>query len=139
MAVFKIRTVAEADKEARRQTYIIITLSAICLFGFSYVIYDYLQITDRIAMPERLSEVDTVVRQLETRGLVVSLSIPDAKLVVSDQEWGDLSYEEKVGLITQLGRYCADKNKSNLWTLTVIGNRSTAKLGELGLVGLIVN
>ena len=139
MAVTKIRTVAQVEKEDRRQTLIIIFLSALCLCGFSYVIYDYVQITNRIPLPQKLSEMDGVVKQLEEQGLVVSFNVSQSKLFVSGENWSNLSHEEKVGLITQLARYCADKNKSEMWTLTVVDYRSTLLLGQLGTTGLIVN
>ena len=139
MAVTKIRTVAQAEKEDRRQTLIIIFLSTLCLCGFTYVIYDYVQITNRISLPERLSEMDSVVKQLEADGLVVSFNVSQSKLFVSGENWSNLSHEEKVGLITQLARYCAEKNKSEMWTLTVLDYRSTLLLGELGMTGLTIN
>ncbi|MCI0707121.1 MAG: hypothetical protein L0Y80_06545 [Ignavibacteriae bacterium] len=139
MAAVRVKTVAQVQREDRRQTMIIVVLSAMCLSGFGYVIYDYVQITNRIVLPEQLSDVDAAVRQLEADGLVMSLDVPHARLVVSDAEWSELSHEEKVGLITQLARYCAEKNQAEFWALTVVGGSSRAILGELGLMGLNVN
>ena len=139
MPVLKIKTIAESKQEGRRQKLVILVLSVICLSGFSYVIYDYIQITNRAIMPEAIADVDPFLKQLEAEGLVSSLDVAQARLTVSEQKWRGLSYEEKLGMVTQLARYCAEKNNSDVWAITVFGQQTSAKLGELGMMGLIVN
>jgi len=133
-----VRTVKQADKEDRRQRRIIIMLFSVGVFGLSYLVYDYLQIIDRATLPESLSQVDPMVAQWRADGLVDSFDAMQATLIVNEQAWFDRKKEEKIGIVTQLARYCAEKNQNPTWTLTVLGKRTSSILGEMGRRGLVV-
>jgi hypothetical protein len=136
MAVLKVTRVEDA--EARRQKIIIIVLSSLCLVGFSYLIYDFIRITNRISLPENISQTDVVVRRLQAEGLVDTFDAIRAQLVVYEEHWNSKSREERIGIITQLARYSAQQNKEEMWMLSVYGKRSSALLGELGRSGLVL-
>jgi hypothetical protein len=57
---------------------------------------------------------------------------------VNEAQWNERPREEKVGIITQLARYCAERNKEDVWTLKVVSGGTASTLGELGRNGLIV-
>lgn len=130
--------IVDADREEHRQKRIVITLFSIGFLGLSYLVYDYTQIISRTSIPENLSEIDPVIQKWQVDGLVQSFDATKAKLVVNEQAWQDRKKEEKVGIVTQLARYCAQKNNSSVWTLTVIGSRTSEVLGEFGSAGLSV-
>ena len=134
----EVRIIADAEKEDRRQRIIMITLFAIGIFGISYLVYDYTQIVNRVSIPEDISQVDPVVQQWERDGLVSSFDSKNGILVVEEGKWNSRKKAEKVGIIVQLARYCAEKNNSPTWNLKVIGNQSKAVLGGMGQSGLVV-
>ena len=134
-----VRTIAVADAEDRRQRIIIISLFALGIFGLSYLVYDYLQIINRANIPEDIAAVDPIVARWREEGLVDSFDPANAKLVVNEDAWDDRRREEKIGIVTQLARYCAEKNKASKWKLTVLGKSSSAVLGEIGSSGLRVH
>lgn len=130
--------IVDADKEALRQKRIIIGLFSIGFLGLSYLVYDYTQIISRTSIPEGLTQVEPIIEKWQTDGLVQSFDATRAKLIVHEQAWQDRKKEEKVGIVTQLARYCAQKNNSSVWTLTVVGSRNAQVLGEFGSGGLII-
>lgn len=135
----KILDAKKVEEQDRRQKRVMIALFSICFVGLSYLVYDYIQIIDRTSLPENLNEVDGVVARWKAEGFVNSFDVSAAKLVVNENVWERRRREEKVGIITQLGRYCAEKNKSDMWALKVVGNNTSAVLGELGRTGLSIN
>lgn len=130
--------IVDADKEERRQKRTIIVLFSVGILGLSYLVYDYTQIISRASIPENLNQVDPIIEKWQMDGLVQSFDAAKAKLVVHEQAWQDRRKEEKVGIVTQLARYCAQKNNSTVWTLTVVGSRNAQVLGEFGSSGLII-
>lgn len=131
-----VRLIADAEAEDRRQRILIISLFAVGIFGVSYLIYDYLQIINRATLPESITAVDPIVARWRDEGLVDSFDATNARLVVYEQVWDDKDREEKIGIVTQLARYCAEKNKTTKWKLTVLGKSSSVVLGEIGSSGL---
>lgn len=138
MAVLKVKRVEDVEAEAHRQKIIIVVLSSLCLVGFAYLIYDYIRITNRISLPENISQTDVVIRRLQAEGLVDTFDLARARLVVYEERWNKKSREERIGIITQLARYCAQHNKEKMWLLSVYGKQSSALLGELGRSGLVL-
>lgn len=134
-----VRTIDQADAEDRRQRVVIITLFAVGIFGLSYLVYDYTQIVNRSSIPDNLNSVDPIVAKWQAEGLVDAFDVPQARLVVHESAWDTKEREEKIGIITQLARYCAEKNAESRWRLTVVGKRSSAVLGEIGTSGLRIN
>jgi hypothetical protein len=133
-----VRNVADVEKKERHQKQTIVALFSVCIIGFSYLFYDYFQITNRVTLPEDFSQINRTVDGLRSNGLVDRLDVRGNKLVVDEQKWSGISKAEKVGIVTQLARYCADGQKSDNWLLVVEGNRSHSVVGELGSRGLVI-
>ncbi len=135
----EVRSAAQADKEDRRQKRIIITLFVIGFIGLGYAVYDYLDLVGHTALPQNLSQVDPVIEQWKASGLVHSFDAPNSTIVVNESQWAGKKRPEKIGIITQLARYCAEKNNSGTWALTVKGQNTSVTLGEMGPRGILVN
>ena len=135
----EVRSASQVEKEDRRQKRLIIALFVIGFIGVGYAAYDYMQLVDRATLPQNLSEVDPVIEQWKASGLVHSFDASRSTMVVNETQWAGKKKAEKIGIITQLARYCAEKNKSATWALTVKGRSSAATLGEMGPRGILVN
>lgn len=131
-----VRTIEKADAEDRRQRVIIVSLFSIGILVLSYLVYDYMQIINRVSLPERLDAIDPIVAQWRAEGLVDSFDAAQAKVVVNEAAWDQKDRDEKIGIVTQLARYCADKSVDRKWRITVLGKRSSVVLGEIGNSGL---
>ena len=130
--------IVDADKEDRKQRITIIALFAIGAIGISYLVFDYIRIVNHVALPEDPNMVDPVVLQWQQEGLVSSFDAKNALLVVEEQKWNQRDKDQKIGIIVQLARYCAQKNNSPSWVVKVVGHRSQLTLGEMGQSGLVV-
>jgi len=137
--MLKIRTIDQANAEDRRQRIVMVLLFSVGILGMSYLVYDYIRIMNYAVMSEDLDRVDPFIKQLKAEGLVHSFDIPSAQMIVHEEAWNGKSKGEKAGMITQLARYCAEKNNQERWTLTVLAKSSGAQLGGLGRNGLKVN
>lgn len=130
--------IVDADKEDRKQRITIIVLFAIGVFGISYLVYDYMRIVNHEALPEDVNQVDPIVAQWQKEGLVSSFDPQEALLVVEEQKWNARDKKERIGIIVQLARYCAEKNNSKNWAVRVVSRQSHMTLGEMGQSGLVV-
>jgi hypothetical protein len=133
-----VRTIEKADAEDRRQRAIIISLFSVGILVLSYLVYDYMRIINRATLPENLDAIDPIVAQWRAEGLVDSFDAAQAKVVVNEAEWDRKDRDEKIGIVTQLARYCAEKSPDRKWKITVLGKRSLVVLGEIGNSGLRV-
>lgn len=124
------------EKAELRQKRIMIALFSVCFLGLSYLIYDYVQMKNRVSLPENLDTMESVVEQWKTDGLVLSFDARQGILKVNEHAWTSKKPEEKIGIIAQLGRYCAGKNKSKVWQLRVVSGATMRVLGEMGSRGL---
>ncbi len=131
-----VRTIEKADAEDRRQRLVMISLFSIGILVLSYLVYDYVQIINRATMPENLEAIDPIVAQWRAEGLVDSFDAAQARVIVNESAWNRKSRDEKIGIVTQLARYCAEKSPDRKWRITVLGKRSSAVLGEIGNSGL---
>ncbi len=138
MAV-EVRSASEAEKEDRRQKRIILGLFILGFLGVGYAAYDYITLVDRATLPQNLSEVDPVIEQWKQSGLVHSFDPQKSTIVVNESEWAGKKRPEKIGIITQLARYCAEKNNNPTWAVTVKGRATSATLGEMGPRGILLN
>ena len=127
------------EAEDRRYKRIITVLFSAGTLGLSYLVFDYVQIMDRATLPLNSGDIDPIVALWQSEGLVYSFNVDKSELVVEEKKWGERLPEEKVGIITRLARYCAEKKQDDAWTLKVVGSRSFAVLGELNESGLHVN
>jgi hypothetical protein len=133
-----VTKVVDEDKRERRQKRIMAVLFSVCIFGFSYLLYDYFNIVNRTSLPEDLSAVSQTINGWKSNGLVTSFDPSQDKIVVREDRWDTLSKREKIGIVTQLARYCAEENKSVPWKVRVIGNQTSSVVGELGERGLVI-
>ncbi|HEY6951814.1 MAG TPA: hypothetical protein VI758_05370 [Bacteroidota bacterium] len=115
-----------------------IALFSICIFGFSYLVYDYFNIVNRTTMPEDFAKTDQTVRNWQSSGLVYRFDALQGKLVVNEDKWNVMTKQEKIGIVTQLARYCADQKKTDNWAFEVVGNRTSSVVGQLGARGLVI-
>ena len=131
-----VRTIEKAESEDRRQRIIIISLFSIGILVLSYLVYDYMRIINRATLPEDLDAIEPIVAQWRVEELVDSFDAALAKVVVNEDEWDKKDRDEKIGIVTQLARYCAEKSPDRKWKITVLGKRSMVVLGEIGTSGL---
>jgi hypothetical protein len=135
MSVTKI---VDEEKREHHQKQIIVALFSVCILGFSYLVYFYFNTVDRTSLPEDLAQVDQTINQWQLNGLVYSFDDAQAKLIVNEDLWDKMTREEKMGVITQLARYCSERKREQAWKFQVMGNRSSSVLGELGARGLVI-
>ncbi len=133
-----VTQVVDEEKRERGQRRLMIAMFSVCILGFSYLVYDYFNIVNRTSLPEDLSAVSQTVDSWKSNGLVTKFDPAQEKIVVREDRWSGLSRKEKIGIVTQLARYCADENKTGTWRLQVIGNRTSTVVGELGQRGLVI-
>lgn len=133
-----VTKVVDEDRKERRQKRVVLVLFSVCLLGFSYLVYDYFNIVNHTALPADLSQVDQTLQTWETNGLVSNFEPAKAKLVVDEDKWNKMTKAEKIGIVTQLARYCATGKSEPLWSFEVVGNKTSAVVGELGTKGLII-
>ncbi|MEX2115864.1 MAG: hypothetical protein WEB37_03170 [Bacteroidota bacterium] len=131
-----VRRIEKAEAEDQRQRLIAISLFSIVVLGISYLVYDYTQIINRATLPENLEAVDPIVAQWRTEGLVDSFDAARSNVVVNESFWERRERSEKIGIMTQLARYCSEKNPDRKWRITVVGKRSSRVLAEIGDSGL---
>jgi len=137
--MIEVKSVTQAEREDRRQRRIIASLFVFGILGLAYAFYDYYQIVNHVTIPQDLEAVDPAVASLKASGLVEDFDVAQHVITVNEGKWSERKRPEKIGIITQLARYCADKNKSASWALTVRGHATSATLSELGPKGLVVN
>jgi len=133
-----VTKVVDEEKKERQQKRIVLILFSVCLLGFSYLVYDYFAIVNRTALPEDFAQVDQTINSWQANGLVANFEPAKAKMVVDEDKWNRMTREEKIGVVTQLARYCATGKREPTWAFEVIGSRSSSVIGELGTKGLVV-
>ncbi len=133
-----VTKVVDEDKKDRQQKRVVVILFSICILGFSYLFYDYFNIVNHTALPENFAQVDQTVKSWETNGFVYHFEQSKAKMVVDEDKWSKMTKEEKIGVITQLARYCSEGKKQQTWAFEVVGNKTSTVIGELGTKGLII-
>ena len=131
--------VTTVENQGRRQKRTLITLFSIVFVGLGFIVYDYYRIINITPLPEKTSQYDLIVEQWKSEGFVKSLDVANAVLVVSETHWEKRQRPQKVGIVTQLARYCADKKGSHAWVLQVVGQGNGNVLAEIGNSGLKVN
>ena len=128
-----------AEAEERRQRRLLITLFSIVFVGLGYVLYDYFRIINTQHLPENVGGMDQIVASWKTEGFVRSFDSSKAILIVDEAGWKRRRRSEKINILTQLARYCAEKKQSNSWAMTVLADGNGSVLAELGSTGFKVN
>jgi hypothetical protein len=134
-----VQKIEDAQKEERRQKWIVVTLFTLGFAGLAYLVFDYVNIMNRTVLPEKLSGVAPAVEEWKAAGFVYAFDAKKSELIVDELKWQEKKREEKVGIVTQLARYCASTNRSSSWGMRVVGRRSSTLLGEIGQAGLVIN
>jgi hypothetical protein len=83
--------------------------------------------------------MDQIVASWKTEGFVRSFDSAKAVLIVDETSWKNRRKSEKIDILTQLARYCAEKKRSNSWAMTVLADGNGSVLAELGNAGFKVN
>lgn len=125
--------------EERRQKRILVSLFSVVFLGLVFVVWDYFRIINVTPLPESTSSYDLLVDQWKAEGFVKSLDVTKAVLVVNETQWEKRKRQQKVGIVTQLARYVAEKKGSQSWVLQVVSQGNGNVLAELGNSGLRVN
>jgi hypothetical protein len=133
-----VTKVVDEDKRERQQKRIVSLLFSICILGFSYLVYDYFSIVNHTALPENFAQVDQTVKSWQMNGFVYRFEPTKAKMVVDEDKWDRMTKQEKIGVVTQLARYCAEGKRDQAWAFEVVGNRTSSVIGELGAKGLVI-
>lgn len=133
-----VTKVVDEDKRERQQKRIVLILFSVCVIGFSYLIYDYFNIVNHTALPEDFAQIDQTISSWKANGLVANFEPAKAKLVVNEDKWNKMTRQEKVGVVTQLARYCATGKREPTWAFEVVGSRTSSVVGELGTKGLVI-
>ena len=132
----KVISAKKFEEQQRRTKYIVIGLFVVFLLGASFVLYNYLQVKGRVSIPKDLNQVELMVKTLEKEGLVLSFNPATAEMKVDETIWQDKSADEKMGMVLQIAKYCASRNKSTELKLKVIGNRTSGVVAEMGSSGI---
>jgi hypothetical protein len=133
-----VRNVVDVENKERREKRLVGGLFAFCIAGFSLIFYHYIDVINRPSLPEDLAQVEQTIEDWHTSGLIERFDAPKARLVVNDDRWKSMRKEQKLGIVTQLARFCADASKKESWKLQVIESKSLAVVGELGDKGLVL-
>ncbi len=133
-----VTRVADEEKKERQQKRIVLVLFSICMVGFSYLVYDYYKIVNHASLPADLGQVEQAISGWRADGLVSDFEPAKAKLVVDEDRWKKMTREEKIGIVTQLARYCASGKSEPMWSFEVVGSKTSSVMGELGSKGLVI-
>jgi len=131
-----VTTVAAEEKRQKRT---LIALFSVVFLGLGFVVWDYFRIVSITPLPENTSSYDLIVEQWKSEGFVKSLDMTKRVLVVNETQWEKRQRPQKVGILTQVARYVAEKKGSNSWVLQVVGQSNGNVLAEIGNAGLKVN
>jgi hypothetical protein len=131
-------TILKADVEERKQRRLILIVLAIALAGGAWVGYDYYDTVSTELLPEDVTRMDDVIDRWKSDGFVRSFDVSSALLVVDPVRWNSRKRVEKMNIVTQLARYCAEKNRTPSFLLRVVAVADGPVLAEMGPRGLRV-
>lgn len=131
-------TVLKADVEEQKQRRLIMIVLAIALVGGAWVGYDYYDTVSTELLPEDVTQMDGVIARWKQDGFVREFDVRSAVLVVDPTRWNDRKRVEKMNIVTQLARYCAQKNQTPSFLLRVQPTADGPVLAEMGPRGLRV-
>lgn len=131
-------TILKAEVEERKQRRLILIVLAIALVGGAWVGYDYYDTVSTELLPEDTSRMDQVIDRWKNDGFVRTFDVQSAMLIVDPARWNDRKRVEKMNIVTQLARYCAEKNRTPSFSLRVMTAADGPVLAEMGPRGLRV-
>lgn len=131
----KILNADEEDRKQRRLVYIVIAVAvaAATLAGF-----DYYDTVSTELLPEDIGKMDAVLDHWKSEGFIRDFVVHDALLIVDQVRWEKRKRVEKMNIVMQLARYCAEKNQTPSFLLRVKAEASGPVLAEIGPRGLKV-
>ena len=89
-------------------------------------------------LPEDVSKMDVVLEKWKNDGFVREFDVKTAVLIVDPARWNERKRVEKMNIVTQLARYCAEKNRTPSFLLRVQPTAGGPVLAEMGPRGLRV-
>lgn len=113
-----------------------LTLLVVAVVGLAVVGYDYYRKTSMTILPEDTGKLEDVILRWKRDGFVQSFDIKSAEIYVDQAEWDQKKKVEKMSLVMQLARFCAERNKTAAFELRVKSQTSGALLAEMGNRGL---
>lgn len=131
-------TILKADAEDRKQRRIVLIVLAIALVLGAWVGYDYYDTVSTELLPENVGQMDDVLAQWKDDGFVRELDVQTAVLIVDQTRWERRKRVEKMNIVTQLARYCAEKKGTPAFQLRVQPAVDGPVLAEIGPRGLRV-
>lgn len=131
-------TILKADVEERKQRRIILVVLAIAIVGGAWAGFDYYDTISTELLPEDTGKMDAVLDHWKTEGFVRAFVVHDALLVVDQARWEKRKRVEKMNIVTQLARYCAEKNRTPAFLLRVQAQETGPVIAEMGPRGLRV-
>jgi hypothetical protein len=129
-------SVTTVEAEERRQRKILLTLSSVVFVGLIFIVYDYFRIVNAHPLPEKTSQYEAILEKWKAEGFIKTFDLQNSVLVVNEAQWETRTRPEKIGVVTQLARYCAEKKKSQSWVLQVVGQNQGRVIAEMGNAGL---
>ena len=131
-------TILNADVEERKQRRLILAVLAVALIAGTWAGFDYYDTVSTELLPEDIGKMDAVLDHWKSEGFVRAFVVQQALLVVDPVRWEKRKRVEKMNIVTQLARYCAEKNRTPSFLLRVQAEESGPVLAELGPRGLRV-
>ena len=133
-----VRIIKIGDYE-RRQRKFLIALMFLVILGLGYFIYFDYQKSNITLLPASPSQFGPQIAAWKEENFIRSFDIAHATIFVDEEQWTNRTRKEKLDFVVQLARYCAKKNRSQQWTLQVLGFETKRALAEIGKEGLRVD
>jgi hypothetical protein len=130
--------ILKVDVEEKKQRRLIMFILSIALVGGAWVGYDYYDTVSTELLPEDVMQMDGVIARWKRDGFVREFDVRAAVLIVDPDRWNDRKRVEKMNIVTQLARYCAEKNRTPAFLLRVQPAVDGPLLAEMGTRGLRV-
>jgi hypothetical protein len=131
-------TILKADVEDRKQRRMILIVLAVAVLAFTWAGLDYYDTVSTELLPEDIGKMDDVLARWKADGFVREFRVGQTLLVVDQSRWESRKRVERMSIVTQLARYCAERNKSTSFILRVQSTETGPVLAEMGLRGLRV-
>jgi hypothetical protein len=131
-------TILKADVEERKQRRLILIVLAVALAAGTWAGYDYYDTVSTELLPEDVSKMDVVLDRWKSDGFVREFDTKTAVLIVDPTRWNQRKRVEKMNIVTQLARYCAERNRTPAFQLRVQPAVDGPVLAEMGPRGLRV-
>jgi hypothetical protein len=131
--------IIKVDDYERRQRKVIIFLILATVSVLAYFLYEDYQKSQVTLLPANPAQFGPQIAAWKEENFIRSFDIVHSTVIVDEEQWNARTRREKLDFVTQLGRYCAKKNKSRQWTLQVLGFEKKQILAEMGKKGFRVD